>query len=228
MQALIDHLKAWQLHPFIDHFTVAILVVAVLADLVGSLLPNRFWIRHMALTLLIVGTIAAFGSKLTGGWDADKVWDSLPQPAKEILHWHCAIFGKYLPYAFAVLVLWRLLIHFTGFGARTRPIYLALAIIVTGFLLYQGYLGGELVYDYGAGTALLQAAAPSPSPAAESSSPVSASPIPTVFVPPSTPTPAASPSPVAAAVTPSGTPAASPSPAESNPAPTEGSSTKNL
>lgn len=227
MQPLIDHLKAWQLHPFVDHFTVAILVIAVLADLAASLLSSRLWLRHMALTLLILGTLAAFGSRLTGGWEADKVWDSLSGPAKELLRWHGRI-GDYLPFAFGVLVLWRLLVHFTVFGARSRPIYLIIALIAAGFVLYQGYLGGELVYDYGAGTALLQAAAPSPSPAAESPPPTPAmipSSIPTVFVPPATLAPTASSTPAAAAVMPSASPQ---SPTEVTPTPTDDSSTKNL
>lgn len=227
MQPLVDHLKAWQLHPFVDHFTVAILVIAILADIAGAILPYRLWLRHMALTLLILGTLAAFGSSFTGGWEAEKVWDSLSGPAKDLLRWHGKI-GRYLPYAFGVLVLWRLLIHFTGFGARSRPIYMIVAIIGAGFVIYQGYLGGELVYDYGAGTALLQAAAPSPSPAEPSPPPLTASPIPTVFVPAATPTPGASPTPIAAVVMPTtGTPAGSPE-AASSPTPSESSSTKDL
>jgi uncharacterized membrane protein len=225
MQALIDHLKAWQLHPFVDHFTVAIIIVAVLSDLAASIFSSRWWLRHMALTLLILGTLASWGSQVTGGWEADRVWDSLSEPAKELLRRH-GWWGHWLPYVFAVLVLWRLVIHFTGFGGRTRPVYMIVAVIAACFIIYQGFLGGDLVYDYGVGTALVQAAAPSPT---EEISPpaVSASPIPTVFVP--SPTPSAAATPVAAAVMPTGTPAQSP-PAEAaspTPSPSDGA-TKNL
>ena len=233
MQALIDTLKAWQLHPFVDHFTVSLIVVAVLFEIVASILPARLWLRYTALTLLILGTLAAFGSQVTGGWEAERVWDSLTGPGKEVLRRH-GWWGHWLPYVFGVLVLWRLLVQFTGFAARTRPIYIIVAIITAGLILYQGFLGGDLVYDYGAGTALLQTSTPSAVPSSEPSAPpLSASPMPTVFVP--TSSPSAEPSPVAAAspqgVTPA--PAASPAAASSasgaSPAPSpSGSSTKDL
>src|SRR6201994_2649164 len=106
MQALIDHLKAWQLHPFVDHFTAAIIIVAVLSDLAASIFSSRWWLRHMALTLLILGTLASWGSQVTGGWEAERVWDALSEPAKELLRRH-GWWGHWLPYVFAVLVLWR-------------------------------------------------------------------------------------------------------------------------
>lgn len=210
MQALIEYLKAWQLHPVVDHFTVALIVVAVLVDLAASLLWSRFWLRYMALTLLILGTASAFASQVTGGWEAERIWDSLSGPGKELLKRH-GWWGHYLPYAFLVLALWRIIIQFAGFAYRTRPIYLIVAIIGLAAILYQGDLGGDLVYDYGAGTALLQAAA---TPVPESSAPpLAATPIPTVYVP--SPTPAASPSPITAAPFAATPASAAPSPAVS-------------
>jgi uncharacterized membrane protein len=234
MQALIDTLKAWQLHPFVDHFTVSLIVVAVLIEIVASILPSRLWLRYMALTLLILGTLAAFGSQITGGWEAERVWDSLTGPGKDVLRRH-GWWGHWLPYVFGVLVLWRLLVQFTGFAARTRPIYVIVAIITAGLILYQGFLGGDLVYDYGVGTALLQTSTPSAVPSSEPSAPpLSASPMPTVFVPPSSPsaepTPAAAASPQSATPAPATSPAAAASSAsEASPAPSPGgSSTKDL
>jgi hypothetical protein len=70
-----------------------------------------------------------------------------------------------------------------GFMAGSRAIYLIVAIIGIVFLGYSAHLGGVLVYDYGAGTALM-AAAPVPSEAASPSGEASpAGPIPTVTVP---------------------------------------------
>jgi uncharacterized membrane protein len=227
MQALIDTLKAWQLHPFVDHFTVSLIVVAVLVDIVASILPSRLWLRYMALTLLVLGTLAAFGSQVTGGWEADRVWDSLSEPGKALLRRH-GWWGHWLPYVFAVVALWRILLQFVGFAARTRPIYVIVAIIIAGLVLYQGFLGGNLVYDYGTGTALLQAATPIASPSVvPAPPPMSASPIPTVFVP--TPTPISATTPAAAAPTGTPTPmASSAAPEEASPTPSSDSSTKNL
>jgi uncharacterized membrane protein len=218
MQALVAMIKAWQLHPFVDHFTVALIVVGILVDLVASLIPSRVWPRHMALTLMILGTAAAWGSNVTGGWEAERVWDNVTGPALDVLKRH-AWLGDKLPWVFLVLAVWRIGIQFTLFLARTRPIYILVAVIAGGVILYQGSLGGKLVYEYGVGTALMPTSAtteaPEPSPQA---TPAEASPIPTVYNPSASPTPAApaSPAPGASSAPPaSPTPAASSSPAVS-------------
>jgi len=218
MQALVETIKAWQLHPFVDHFTVALIVVGILVDLVASLMPSRVWPRLMALTLMILGTAAAWGSNVTGGWEAGRVWDNVTGPALDVLKRH-AWLGDKLPWVFLVLAVWRIGTQFTLFLARTRPIYLLVAVIAGGVILYQGSLGGKLVYEYGVGTALMPTSATTESPEPSSqATPAEASPIPTVYNPSASPTPAASasPTPGAAAGPPaSPTPAASSSPAAS-------------
>ena len=201
MQAVVDALKAWQLHPVADHFTVAIVVIAVLADLLASLFASRLWIRYMATFLMVVGALAAWSSNVTGGWEASRVWDNVTGPAKDVLKTHAEL-GDWLPWVITALAVWRLGIQFLGFIAGLRPLYLLAAIAGVGLLLYQGHEGGELVYTYGVGTAVMpvasNAASPSPqaspagspqeSPSASAGEP---SAIPTVYVPTTTPTPAA-------------------------------------
>lgn len=185
MEAIVGILQRLDLHPVADHFTVALLVVAVIIDLIASLAPTRAWLRYMALTLMILGAIAAGASYATGDMEADRWWKALGTEAKGILRWHADL-GEYLAVAFAVLAAWRILIEGIGFFGGSRPIYLIVAVVAAGFLIYQGYLGGELVYDYGVGTALLTSP-PSPTvaptPAANES-------LPTVTVPTAMPTPA--------------------------------------
>ncbi|HZP45114.1 MAG TPA: DUF2231 domain-containing protein [Candidatus Binataceae bacterium] len=193
MQGVLNWLQNAGLHPVVDHFTVALVIVAVLADLVASLIPTRWWIRSMATTLMVVGALAAMASKVTGGWAADIVWDHLSDPAKQLLRRH-AFVGHWLAYALVVLALWRLALHFFDFAARSRPLYLLFAVIAAAFMLYQGDLGGDLVYDYGVGTAPMLNAAPTirPTPQPSTSAPPPAE-IPTVVAPTSSaqPTPTA-------------------------------------
>lgn len=182
MDAVVKFLQPYQLHPVVDHFSMALLIVAVLIDLVASTAPNRIWLRYTALLLMILGAIAAGASYFTGDMEADRIWNALGQPAKDVLHRHAQL-GTYLAIAFGVLALWRILIQAFGFVAGTRPLYLIFALVAIVALGYQGHLGGVLVFDYGAGTALM-ASAPVPSEAASpESAPTSAGPIPTVSVP---------------------------------------------
>jgi uncharacterized membrane protein len=182
MDSVVKILQPYQLHPIVDHFSVALLFVAVLIDLIASAAPTRIWLRYTALLLMILGALAAGASYATGDMEADRIWNALGQPARDVLKTHAEL-GEYLAITFGVLALWRILIQAFGFVAGTRPIYLIVAILAIGTLGYSAHLGGVLVYDYGAGTALM-AAAPVPSegasPAAE---PSSAGPIPTVSVP---------------------------------------------
>ncbi len=212
MDTVIATLKAWQLHPVADHFTVAILTVAVLADLAGSLMPTRTWVRYMALSLVILGAIAAWSSNLTGGWEAHRVGKQVTGAAKEVLEWHEEM-GDYLPWVFTALALWRIGVQALGFVAGSRPLYLIVAVLAVCALGYQGHEGGALVYDYGVGTALMPSPAPSPVGAATTALPEKSAPLPTVFV--ATPTPASTPS-----VAPTPSPAAAP---ESNPTTAPGS-----
>lgn len=222
MQALVETIKAWQLHPVVDHFTVALIIVAILIDLVASVVP-RMWLRHSALTILILGTAASWGSNLTGGWEAGRVWENVKEPALDVLKRH-AWLGHWLPWVLLVLALWRLGIQFVAFIAGTRPIYLMIAVVAGGVMLYQGSLGGKLVYDYGVGTAMMPTASGSPvesaSPQTEPSvTPAAPAALPTVFNPSASSTPAVTPSPeespagIAPSTEVSRSPAASPTPA---------------
>jgi uncharacterized membrane protein len=218
MQTLVNQLMAWQLHPVADHFTVALIIIAIVVDLVGSLLPSWLWIRQMAVTLMVLGAIAAAASNLTGGWEADHVEKYLTGPAKQVLERHEEL-GGILPWVIGVLALWRLGIQFVGFIGGSRPLYLLVAIAAGGAILYQGHEGGELVYTYGAGTAVMPTEAASPTPApSESATPAEAGPIPTVYMPP--PTPGAMTTPAPAAIpSEARSPAAAVTPAPITPAP---------
>jgi uncharacterized membrane protein len=235
MQGLLETIQKWHIHPVADHFTVAILILAVLADLFATIFSTRLWLRYAALALLIVGTAVAWASNVTGGWEADRVWKAVQAaggPPYDTLHRHAQL-GDWLPWVFLVLAVWRIGIQLFGFMSGMRGLYLLFAILAAITISYQGYLGGQLVYDYGIGTALYNAASPQP----EATGP--ATPIPTVYVPTAsatpeaaTPTPAgsaggaASATPTAAAAAPS-TPAAASSPvAQPSASPTAASSTK--
>jgi uncharacterized membrane protein len=207
MQSVINYLKLWQPHPFVDHFTVALILLGIVADLVSSIFSARLWIRYMALSLMIAGAIGAAASNVTGGWEAHRVWESVNGPGKAVLQRH-AWWGDILPWVFGALALWRLGSQFVGFLAATRPIYLLVAIVAGALIVYQGHLGSVMVYDYGIGTALLasQTAVPSPLPSTAvpapeiTNTPIAASPLPTPSPTPSN-APSSTPSPAASAFT---------------------------
>ena len=190
MDSVVKFLQPYQLHPMVDHFSVALLFTAVLLDLVASAAPARIWLRYTALTLIILGALAAGCSFFTGDMEADRIWNALGEPARDVLKRHAQL-GEYLAIGFGVLAVWRIMIQAFGFMAGSRAIYLIVAILGIATLGYSAHLGGMLVYDYGAGTALM-AAAPVPSEnASPASAPTSSAALPMVSVP--TPMPTAPP-----------------------------------
>jgi uncharacterized membrane protein len=215
MEDLERLFQRWQLHPVADHFTIALLTVAILFDLVASIFPARVSLRHTALSLMFLGALAAAASYSTGDIEADRVWKMMSPAAKNYFKGSSAAFlghgalGYYLMFVFAVLAIWRLLTALFDFMARSRPVYIAAALFALALLLYQGHTGGQLVYEYGVGTGWM---APGASPTAGPTATTVPTPVPTVYVPP--PTPASSPiasAPTAAAASPSRA-AAAPSP----------------
>ena len=90
MDAVVKFLQPLDLHPIVDHFSIALLIVAVLIDLVASAAPTRIWLRYTAVLLMILGAIAAGASFFTGDMEADRIWNALGQPAREVLHRHDA------------------------------------------------------------------------------------------------------------------------------------------
>jgi uncharacterized membrane protein len=189
MDKIVATLTRLDLHPVADHFTIGLLIVGVLIDLIASMAPTRIWLRYMALMLMILGAIAAGASYFTGDLEADRIFDLMSAPAKAVFHWH-AMLGEYMAVVFGVLAVWRILIQGVGFFAGSRLIYLVFAVISAGVLIYIGSLGGKMVYEYGVGTALMSA---SPTPGAmPTAPPIANALLPTVTVPTATPAPAAS------------------------------------
>ena len=207
MDSVVKFLQPWQLHPIVDHFTIGLLIVAVLIDLIASAAPTRIWLRYTALLLLILGALAAAASYFTGDMEADRIWNALGPPAKDVLKTHAEL-GEYLAITFGILAVWRILIQGFGFMAGSRAIYLIVAVVAIVTLGYSGHLGGVLVYDYGAGTALMaaapvpsQSASPSPAPGSSEAIPMvsvptplatSTAPLPASTAPPAIPTASAS------------------------------------
>jgi uncharacterized membrane protein len=162
----------YHLHPIIDHFTIALLSVGVLVDVLGyglaALFGERiFWLASLhrrvtqaAPVLLIPGTISAIFSRITGEMEAERLWDTITPAAQEILfsadaHARVlshAVLGTYLVYLFLTLTAWRILIDSWTRFRWTQPIYVTVAAVALGALLYQGKTGGQLVYDQGVAT----------------------------------------------------------------------------
>jgi uncharacterized membrane protein len=161
----------YHLHPIVDHFTIALLTFGIAAEILAAaaILLSRgragflsawgYKLRSTSLLLMIGGAAASVMSYLTGDAEADRLWDTMSPAAQQILassngphdYLSHAVLGQYLMYAFLFLAVWRMTLELSSRLERTRVVFLAVAIVAAGALLYQGKTGGELVYEHGVG-----------------------------------------------------------------------------
>ncbi len=139
-------------HPAVVHFPIALTVLSVLSDTTAwiargsSIAPSLFATGWWTLVgAVVLGAIAI----LLGLSDMRR--EVIQHEVHERVHYHMRV-GLAVFAALGVLFVWRLPQVLdaqlsVGLG------YLAVAVVVLALVIYQGWLGGELVFRYGVGVA---------------------------------------------------------------------------
>jgi uncharacterized membrane protein len=152
-----------ELHPFVLHFAIGLLLAAPACDALGLLLHQEGLIQAGRWNTLL-GTAAALAAVLTG-IAAQAALPPHGAAGAALLSLHRALgfwtLGVWIPIA-----LWRLVSR-TPFPARLRTIYLALSFAGAGLVMAEAGLGSASVYRHGVGL----------SPAARSETGVRAAPV---------------------------------------------------
>ncbi len=151
------------LHPLIVHFPLALLVVAVLADLLAFAVRRWTWLRPAATGLYVLGGASAVLTYFTGTWAADVV--GVSAEAEPLLTEHADL-GWWTMWFFGVYALIRLGAAWYDAMRDHRAAQGVLCAVALGglFLLWEtGEHGGELVYRHGIGVAAVEQAADQPS-----------------------------------------------------------------
>jgi uncharacterized membrane protein len=136
------------IHPSIVHFPIALVTLSVMADLFGRLTDSAT-LRAAGFWALIGAVVGGALAIVAGLFDMNR--ERIEHAAHERVHFHMKV-GFTLFAAVAGLTVWRWLIYA---NAQNTPGwgYLVAALLVFGLTLFQGYLGGELVYADGVGVA---------------------------------------------------------------------------
>lgn len=135
-----------QIHPFAVHFPIALLLVSLVAEVLWLYRKQEFW-RDMAFWLLLFGVAGAFVAAITGGWAEDAL--NMSHELHEKVEQHETV-GYIIAWLFAALLVWKILRRKAMALAENRMFFGAL-LVATVLLLVTGFLGGKLVYEYGAG-----------------------------------------------------------------------------
>ncbi|MGH8235175.1 MAG: DUF2231 domain-containing protein [Rhodanobacteraceae bacterium] len=131
------------LHPMLAHFPMACWSLATIADIASSRYGPPAW--HLAGTLLWIGALFAVPTILVGVFELIRI-PKEPAPVRAGFMHMGVMFMAFVLYLMSLLL--RIheghIIH-PGIAART------ISVIAFVFLLIGGWLGGTLVYGYGAG-----------------------------------------------------------------------------
>ncbi|GAC1347062.1 MAG: hypothetical protein NVS2B9_12250 [Myxococcales bacterium] len=136
-----------ELHPFVLHFAVALLLAAPGCDALGLLLRRQSLLQAGRWNTL-VGAAAAILAVLTGLW-AQAALPPHSAAGAALVSLHRALgfltVGVWIPVA-----LWRTLVR-SAFPLRLRTLYLAASFAGAALVLAQAALGSALVYRHGVG-----------------------------------------------------------------------------
>jgi uncharacterized membrane protein len=145
------------LHPAVIHFPIALTMVALLLDLV-SRHPRARSLEPGGALLMVLAALGGIAATLTGQVaEEDAV---VPRAAKALLERHEEL-GEIAMWVLIAVALVRLVLAWRGaFRGVLAWLYLVLALGTAAAVGYQGYIGGELVFRYGVGTAPVQRQVP--------------------------------------------------------------------
>ena len=130
-----------ELHPILVNFTAALLPLALLSDLLGRWLKQSS--LHSAAAWMVLYT--AIITPLTGAagwWWKIKSAGTLPPELIAVHQW----LGTSLALVFIVLAIWRWRLYRQN--AVPTLAYLAFALVAVLALIYQGSLGGAMVFGH--------------------------------------------------------------------------------
>ncbi|MFU8812971.1 MAG: DUF2231 domain-containing protein [Balneolaceae bacterium] len=139
------------IHPFVVHFPIALLVVAVLFDLSRLWFREQSWLHNAVIALYTIGTIglgAAFWSGRQAVQTVAVFGDAVPVVTS---HEDWALYTLIFFGIFTAIRLW---VWWQELDKGwLRPALMLPALIGTGMLWHTGELGAELVYKHGVAVA---------------------------------------------------------------------------
>lgn len=135
------------IHPFVVHFPIALLIIAVLFDLTRLWFTKQSWLQNMVIALYCTGTVGLIAAFLSGQQAVETV--SVTGNAIPVVtsHEDWALYTLIFFGIFTAIRLW------TWWKDLEKgwllPALIIPALIGTGMLWQTGELGAKLVYKHG-------------------------------------------------------------------------------
>jgi len=136
-------------HPMIIHFPIAFLLLGITLDSVNWFFRNP-GLRTTALILIGAGAIGAIGAAITGHISERIAENIIGIEATLERHEELGTIGAWFFGIYAAIRI--ALIRFVEKHRSVTITFGSIGLALLFLLMYIGYLGGELVTKYGAGT----------------------------------------------------------------------------
>ncbi len=134
------------IHPLVVHFPIALILSALLVDTLAMVFRKPHW-HQASLWNLGLGVLGAAVAVRTG--EAAEETVERVKGLHQVLERH-EQFGTWALWLGVVLVAWRLLRR-DRMGPWLRGLTVAVTAVLAAFVSVGGYLGGRMVYEFGAG-----------------------------------------------------------------------------
>ena len=132
------------IHPILVHFVIAPLIISIVFDFLWLLKKNKYLQKFSWYNLNIAGTFGIL-SVISGLAAEENV--ILTEASKEAFEYH-ENFAFLFTILLIIQVLWRIGIK-GKYPQRLIYIYYLVTITTLFSVIYTGYLGGKLVFEYG-------------------------------------------------------------------------------
>lgn len=135
------------LHPATAHFAVSLPIISLVLGLAYLYKPSEF-MSKISSRFMVFAAIFIIVAFFTGKHDGGEVYMLISGEAQELLKQHKQL-GLYLSFAMGIAAV----IKFYGCYTKTfkaEIFAIVLVAIISGGVMYQGKIGGELTYNHGA------------------------------------------------------------------------------
>lgn len=131
-------------HPMVIHFPIALILLGFLVELASWIFKKEGWLSKASLMLLLLGTLGAVASYLSGEFFTD----SLSGEAGLLKEKH----ETFAQFTLWVMVAISILAVYMKFAKKEITSLRVIKLVAwaggTGLVGYTGYLGGTLVLNY--------------------------------------------------------------------------------
>lgn len=134
------------LHPAATHFAVVLPILSLILGVAYLVKPSEL-MSKISTRFMVFATLFLVIAFFTGKSDATDAFILLPESGQELLKQH-KDFGLYLTIAMAIAALSKFYGCFKKV-LKAEIFAIILVAIISGGILFQGKMGGELTYFYG-------------------------------------------------------------------------------